>query len=127
MQDIFAVFLWSKLPGGKVAGVVRKDGTVALPGGKVDEGEDPVQALYRECSEEGWQVTATPEFMYYCQVEGKTVAWYKASSRPCKPREGDNSSPKAISKYEALSHEYNKDFKLYIQATEYEYGKGRHE
>lgn len=53
--------------------VVEQDGEVMLPGGGIERGENPVQALHREVYEEtGWTVAAERRlgvFARYCWLE----------------------------------------------------------
>ena len=53
--------------------------SIGFPGGKVDPGEDPRVAALRETSEEGWQVSCSPDDLqeiYRDTVQGKLVVWY---------------------------------------------------
>jgi len=54
MDNVFSVCLITRNKEGKFLGVTRKDNhnDWGLPGGKVDPGETPLQALYREVQEE---------------------------------------------------------------------------
>lgn len=56
------------------------DGKIGLPGGKVDPGERPVDALLRECAEEGWEVEVPSDAdpIHIAVVDGKLVGWYSA-------------------------------------------------
>jgi 8-oxo-dGTP pyrophosphatase MutT (NUDIX family) len=73
--DIFAVFAIVR-KGDGFAATTRPDGRIGLPGGKVDDGESPRQALRRECEEEGWKLTSTFILHHVDMVEGKKVAWF---------------------------------------------------
>jgi hypothetical protein len=86
----FAVFVVYQFPDGKIAATTRpkdrasddKGVKVGLPGGKVDPGEDPMEAAIRESSEEGWRVSDL-EFKHSDMVQGNLVWWYSArSARP---------------------------------------------
>lgn len=82
----FAVFAVVSLPGAplKFAGTTRasdrgEEGRVGLPGGKVDPGETPVEALIRECNEEGWEIKGINPIPIHSQiVDGKPVQWFSA-------------------------------------------------
>jgi 8-oxo-dGTP pyrophosphatase MutT (NUDIX family) len=88
----FAAFVVAPTAEG-IAAVQRKDGSLALPGGKVDPGETPRQAASREAREEGWAVTVGRE-TYRALVGGRLVVWFAGSDpQRVAPRPGDNSSP----------------------------------
>lgn len=55
-EKYYAVFAYSLQGGGKVAAVTRPEGGIGLPGGKVEENETNIEALRRECEEEGWLI-----------------------------------------------------------------------
>jgi ADP-ribose pyrophosphatase YjhB (NUDIX family) len=86
MTSPFAVFAVALLPCGAVAATSRaadrgEAGKIGLPGGKVDPGESPREALLREASEEGWLLSGVEETPFHvATVEGKTVAWFRAQS-----------------------------------------------
>jgi 8-oxo-dGTP pyrophosphatase MutT (NUDIX family) len=81
---VFAIIKFNDTPN-SYAGTTRpadrgESGRIGLPGGKVDDGETPQEALQRECNEEGWlikdinDIGHTPFHTAY--VEGKLVHWY---------------------------------------------------
>lgn len=41
---------------GKICATTRIDGTIGLPGGKLDLGEEIDEAAFRESEEEGWKI-----------------------------------------------------------------------
>lgn len=62
---------------GDYAGTTRADGSIGLPGGKVDAGETPDAAVVREAREEGWEVLLTSRRPIHRQtVDGREVWWY---------------------------------------------------
>ena len=77
----FAVFVIVFVKGGYVLATTRAEdkgegGKIGLPGGKVDPGESPVDAVYREAAEEGWKITKIGEVVSSQIIEGKPVVWY---------------------------------------------------
>ena len=56
MSKYFAVFAYNLRGNGDVASVTRPEGGIGLPGGKVEKGENEIEALRRECEEEGWLI-----------------------------------------------------------------------
>lgn len=79
----FAVFVLVPLEIGYAATTRAKDtgeeGKIGLPGGKVDENENPIQGVYREAKEEGWEVfDINPNPIQKKLVEGKMIWWYSA-------------------------------------------------
>jgi len=87
MEYPFAVFVVHQFPNGKIAATTRpkdrmKDDeglSYGLPGGKVDPGEDPMEAAIRESKEEGWNVSGLTQ-KHSDIVQGKLVWWYHAKS-----------------------------------------------
>jgi poly(A) polymerase/tRNA nucleotidyltransferase (CCA-adding enzyme) len=86
-ENPFAVFVVHQFPNGKIAATTRpkdrmKDDeglSYGLPGGKVDPGEDPMEAAIRESKEEGWKVSGLTQ-KHSDIVQGKLVWWYHAKS-----------------------------------------------
>jgi hypothetical protein len=78
MKDIFAVFAVAQLRRTTLlCATTRPDGTIGLPGGKVDPGEDIFQAVIREAEEEGWNLTCDKKILRTGIVDGKKVAWIR--------------------------------------------------
>ena len=60
---------------------IGEEGQIGLPGGKIDEGENILDAAYRECKEEGWEVKEIhPDPINIDYIEGKKIIWLKAKS-----------------------------------------------
>jgi hypothetical protein len=86
-ESPFAVFVVYQYPDGKIAATTRpKDRmgddngvSYGLPGGKVDPGEDPMDAAIRESEEEGWIVSGLTH-KHSATVQGKMVWWYRATN-----------------------------------------------
>jgi hypothetical protein len=75
----FAVFVISQISPNSFAATTRPNGGIGLPGGKVDIGENPIDAVIREAKEEGWEVSL-PIFKVHSQLfDGKMVFWYVAT------------------------------------------------
>lgn len=80
-QKAFASFVVVKLPDGKIAATTRpyeksKNKKIGLPGGKVEKGETPKQAAYRESKEEGWDVEKIGDIIASKKVNGKIIVYY---------------------------------------------------
>ena len=98
-MTIFAAFLLA--PCGVTGGIcatTRTNGSVGLPGGKVDPGETPEQAVRREASEEGWTLPADAVLtcVHRAQVDGRPVAWYATTSRPTRSAGGHKEAARGI-------------------------------
>ena len=84
----FAVFALAKVGSGAYAATTRpadrgQAGKIGLPGGKLDPGEDPIEAVERECREEGWDITIKDrEPIQKLRVDGKMVWWYQGAPNP---------------------------------------------
>lgn len=80
MDAIFAVFVVAVDNEGLVAMTTRPHGksqSHGLPGGKVDPGETPSEAVLRETREEGWEVTLDSDRPFHVdEVSGRKVAWF---------------------------------------------------
>lgn len=73
----FAAFAVVLLPDGEIVATTRTDGSLGLPGGKVEADETPLEACIRECEEEGVKVSGLEGEIHRAIVEGKPVIWYK--------------------------------------------------
>ena len=81
----FAVFVIVRVETGYAATTRATDkgeqGRIGLPGGKVDSGENPIDAAIRESREEGWGVVGINSNPVHQQlVDGKMVWWYTAKN-----------------------------------------------
>ena len=82
-MKVFAVFLVSQI-GYKYVATTRTDGNIGLAGGKLDSGETPQQALFREVLEEGWELASDVQLTLVHQqlVDGKICQWYQSNKPP---------------------------------------------
>lgn len=86
MKEFFAVFAVCPvdIDGQLKIAVTTRDGKdtgrIGLPGGKVDAGEHPRDALLRECAEEGFKfrLPVEAEPIHQAVVDGKLVGWFAA-------------------------------------------------
>ncbi|MDD5150172.1 MAG: NUDIX hydrolase [Flavobacterium sp.] len=62
----------------QIAVVTRKDGRISLPGGKVEENETLLDALLRECEEEGWKIISLRVDPIYIKTDetGYETHWF---------------------------------------------------
>lgn len=80
----FAVVVVARTIDGQIAATTRPNepGRIGLPGGKLDPGETPLEAILRECEEEGWHIelpeNAKP--VHSAMVEGNMLWWYVSQS-----------------------------------------------
>ena len=84
MNNPFAVFAVANVSPSFYAATTRaadrgESGKIGLPGGKVDAGETPVEALIRESKEEGFVlIGVSPNPIHSQLVDGKLVQWFRA-------------------------------------------------
>ena len=75
----FAVFAIVEVEPDKFAATTRakdkgEEDRIGLPGGKVDPGEDPIEAVIRESEEEGWKITGVnPEIIHKDYIDNRLV------------------------------------------------------
>jgi 8-oxo-dGTP pyrophosphatase MutT (NUDIX family) len=120
----FAVFVVAPVKGtnGLLAATTRaKDkgeaGEIGLPGGKLNPGEDPRDAVIREAGEEGWVVNGVDLYPFRkAMVNGKAIWWYKAleASRLEAYKESGRirnmpSTPENLAKLTRYDNEFIKD------------------
>jgi predicted NUDIX family NTP pyrophosphohydrolase len=79
VMSVFAVFAVARIHG-LICATTRPDGSIGLPGGKVDEGESPERAACREAREEGWNLCIGKE-IHRDTVDGKLIVWFAAKVR----------------------------------------------
>lgn len=82
MSNFFAVFGYCLQGNGRVASVTRPEGGIGLPGGKLEEGETEIEALRRECEEEGWLIKIEDNVkpFYVRSTEHGLIGYYKVES-----------------------------------------------
>ena len=73
--NIHAAFVLAFDSKGNIASTTRDDGTIGLPGGKLDKGEDALSAVLRESREEGWNIKVGVPY-FQTEVEGKLCVWF---------------------------------------------------
>jgi 8-oxo-dGTP pyrophosphatase MutT (NUDIX family) len=84
-DNAFAAFVVVKLPNNKIAATTRpyeksKDKKIGLPGGKVESGENPIDAAYREAKEEGWNVSNITKIIASKKVGGNSIVYFEGES-----------------------------------------------
>lgn len=80
-DNAFASFVVVKLPNGKIAATTRpyeksKNKKIGLPGGKVEKGETPKEAAYRESKEEGWDVKKIGDIIASKKIDDKLIVYF---------------------------------------------------
>jgi hypothetical protein len=70
-----AIFVLCCLGDGYIAAVTRPDGSLGLPGGKIEKGEAPLAAAAREAREEGWQFEWLSTLAFH---KAKGIVWVEA-------------------------------------------------
>jgi len=84
-DNAFAAFVVIKLPNNKIAATTRpyeksENKKIGLPGGKVESGEAPIDAAYREAKEEGWNVSNITKIIASKMVNGKPIVYFEGAS-----------------------------------------------
>lgn len=77
-KTVFAAFAVVRV-GGLLWATTRDgvdSGKVALPGGKLDSGETPEEAVLRECREEGLALQGSPALLREQVLDGYRIRWY---------------------------------------------------
>ena len=89
VSDADAAFVVAFDENTQVCVVRRPDGTIGLPGGKLEPGETPGEAVVREAREEGVRLLGSVLHgpIHKARVDGKKVVWYACMraelSDPC--------------------------------------------
>ena len=119
MMGIFAVFAVYQPISGLVGATTRaadrgEEGRIGLPGGKVDPGETPIQALIRECREEGWAIEPTSinhQPIKDAMVDDHRVQWFHVASacRISGHKEAGRVEPIIVENRRILSSGYGND------------------
>ena len=120
-ESPFAVFVVAQTPDGAYAATTRpadrgEAGRIGLPGGKVDPGEDPVEAAYREAREEGWEIDSIDPKPFQDEVyNGKLILWFKGHKAKMlrNYKEQGRIEPVAVSREQILQSGYG-NYKLKI-------------
>lgn len=84
-DNAFASFVVIKLSNGSIAATTRpyeksKNKKIGLPGGKVESGESPKDAAYRESKEEGWEVKKITKIIASKMVDGNPIVWFEGKN-----------------------------------------------
>ncbi len=80
--DVVVAVAWLHQKGRTmIAGCTRENGTIGLPGGKVEDGENPFDAVIRESREEGWKLNIYGEresaILKKEKVDGFLIWWIR--------------------------------------------------
>lgn len=135
IKKSYAVFALIKFDENSYAGTTRaadrnESGRVGLPGGKVDPGESDIEALIRECGEEGWKITPYRELSQTNPIYEETITvdeydyprfirWYKIDRKYVKQltdyKEKNRIKPIILTKEQLLKSGYgNQNLKNFL-------------
>lgn len=125
LDEPFAVFVVSLTKTNMIAATTRafdksEGGKIGLPGGKIDMGENPKQAAYRESKEEGWDIEIG-EKIHEDYIDGKLIFWYKGMNpkKLINFKEKNRIKPIEVTIEDISSSGYGNEFiKKYLSVTE---------
>jgi hypothetical protein len=84
--NVYAVFILAFNEDNLVAATTRsydKENPIGLPGGLVDLGESPEEALQRECLEEGWDIDLSDIYVAWeANIEEKLILVFATENIP---------------------------------------------
>lgn len=109
----FVVMFDEKLK--KICCSTRTDGSIGLPGGKLEEGENHIDAALREAAEEGWKIpkdTFPYPFLIRPNKDGKLISWILiVSNKRPKPLKNYKEKSRGINTVYATIFDFEKDKK----------------